>query len=50
MGTRELPTEVLSGRKPDTEYTVCLRVENTSGEEAISPGVKLRRPCRRKFR
>ena len=32
-------SEVLSGLKPATEYSVCLRVENTTHEEALSPSV-----------
>jgi hypothetical protein len=30
-------SEVLSSLKPDTEYSVCLRVENTTHQEALSP-------------
>jgi hypothetical protein len=39
---REEVTEGLSGLFPNTEYTVCLRAENTKGEAVVSPPVTFR--------
>ncbi len=38
-GHEELPAETLTGLTPDTEYTVCLRAENTAKEATVSPPV-----------